>query len=315
MLERELLSSKETESILQSKVETLESQIALQKHEKNLLLQKHEDRINSLDSIVMSLHTQIEEKSNTIAQLVHKMHQMQRALQRGSGPPLNEQTLPILPPKDPPPSEGVYRYNRISRRVRKTTPITGSLPFTNDPNEFADRCSSGSLPSVQLYNSVAKGNGRSLSHGAPPTTPVTRIHSGRSSDRQSCDTEGKSNESWQHGINNHSTKSVLPPIASSDEQLKLPPIVPASPPADTNKVPAAQRLHQRFHLAKTQGLTSAPPSPVRFANYGGNSKDSNVVDETSTPAVVEQSDKGLLMVKHEASKTMLKRLHHQQESK
>ena len=289
--EHTLANSRETVSVLQAKLEATETQVALLKHERYLLMQKFEEQTSTRDTLVASLHSQLEDKSNTIAQLVHKIHQMQRMVQRGGAGlqkggagvlHLQESLLP-LPPKEVPP-DNIHRINRITRRGRKLS----DTPTT-----------------------ISAGNNSLLDYSPP--THIRPINPPSSSSRLSKSYEGRS--LVNHGRNSRDFEPSLregpldlPPGEGSPRtrrvdtpSLRLPPIpLPPGP----------RPRHRRFQLAQSQGLTSAPSS-FRTSNYESGSV-TNRESNGEGRLLESQNDEGKLLVKHESdNRTFFNRIHQQ----
>ncbi len=284
-------------SVLQAKLEATETQVALLKHERYLLMQKFEEQTSTRDTLVASLHSQLEDKSNTVAQLVHRIHQMQTMVQRGGAGfqrggagvlHLQESLLP-LPPKEVPP-ENIHRINRITRRGRKLndTPTT-----------------------------VSAGNNGLLDHSPP--THIRQLNPSSTS-RLSKSYEGRS--LVNHGRNSRDFEPSL-----REGPLDLPPgegpvHSPRTRRVDTPSLrlppiplpPGPRPRHRRFQLAQSQGLTSAPSS-FRTTNYRSESV-TNRESNREGHLLESQNDEGKLMVKHETdNRTFFNRIHHQQQFK
>ena len=270
--------------------------------------------MNTKDSMIASLHSQLEEKSNTVAQLVHKLHQMQRMLQKGGGMLNHQEKQFPQPPKDPPP-ENVYRTTRITRRLRKSngSDITADLGNENGSNK---PLITGSLPSVQFNTSHIPNSGRlSRSYGHTPNESPIMNRRSKESDQSSSksllfqrpsytniiDRNVKSQCTQQQcDLRTNPSKTILPPITMTTNDLAQIPL-----PSD----PKPPQYNRRLRLAKSQGLTSAPCS-LRLSNYG--TKNDPVDDKGLSP----NKEEGRLLVRHGSNGTaLLNHLHHQQESK
>ena len=317
-LQKALIESQQKTSALNNRIEMLESQNALFKHEKHMLMRTFEDKVNEKDKMIMSLHTELEEKSKTLAQVVHKLHQTQRSMQKGSIT-LKQEIISPIPPKDPPP-ESFYRTGRITRRLRRASnpnniltqsPELSSCPSSDSIDETLTRKQSvvtGSLPSVQFSNPSLPHR---LSQSYDHSTTATLVHysnngTGLEQDsatvfqkQASFTTEEMLKTRYrQRGQRYNTNHTVLPPIK---DETKLPPLpLEAKPP----------RSHRRFHLAKSQGLTSAPPCSIRLPNY---KQVIEMDDEEQAPSMRNEGD-GRLLIKHEVGKgnsTILNHIHQQ----
>lgn len=326
-LERALSDSQETVIELQCKLESLEYHIALIKHEKNLMMRKFEEQMNTKDTLIASMHSQLEDKSNTVAQLVHKLHQMQRMLQRGGGssPSLlnREKQFPILS-KDPlVPPENIYRTSRITRRTRRSNVSDNNEHGGHNESDMYTNCTpvTESLPSVKLNIPHTSNTGRlsrsyddHTSNKSPVMTRKSEAEFDQSfnkspSDKSIIKRDIKPQYTRQqgHDLRTNPTKTILPPISTNHihQFVQIP--LPSEPKPQHNR---------RFRLAKTQGLTSAPCS-LRLSNCsdsnysnGDTSHNNNTVAGESEGLLKSPNNEGRLLVKHETKGTMFNHLHH-----
>lgn len=304
--EKALKVSQEAVITLKSQVDTLNEQNALLNHEVVCLVRKTENKLKEKDEVINTLHLQLEDKSNTVAQLVNKLHQTQRLLHKMETKPGNSSfTIPHgvfpTPPKEPPP-EGVYRTGRITRRLRR--PVNSSqLPDISRPSSDSIDESNMTLPSIpstiirsslpnvqlsnpflpqrltQSYEQTSSYSSGNQATGRKPGSPTFSVSPEDLKARENIIHEQISHpQMLQRALHTHPSKPILPPISGSEDELLS--TFPTEP------------SRRRFHLAKAQGLTSAPCSH-RLVNYN-----------TGTSREVEDSDgmnkkDGKLMIKHE----------------
>lgn len=333
-IEQQLQSSQEEVVSLRSQLSLQKEKCGLLKHEIETLKKELHKLSREKEDIIRSSRYQLEEKSTAIAQLVSKLHQTQRMLQK----PLETSEMTATPssiphgyyptpPKEPSPSEGLYRIGRIIRRNQRslTSPQELSSPST-------DSISSGpsstppplialpSLPRPPSKSSIRRAGCPQLTNQIrqPPRGTWDRDLSPSSSQLFGTSTDSqlktrdqiileqvKQPQLLERALKKETSKPVLPPIQSEEDMT-----------VHDFKLQSVSKHHsnrrQRHMLNKKgSGLSSAPCS-VRLMNYA---MSQSVRDEDKDSD--EGEPEGLLMVKHGMNerRELLHKLQHQSDTK
>ena len=308
---------------LRSQLSIQKEKCGLLKHETETLNKKLHKVLREKEDIIRSSKYQLEEKSTTIAKLVSKLHQTQRMLQKPletSGTIATPTSIPQghypMPPKEPSPSEGLYRIGHITRRKQRTLTSPQELGSLS-----TDSISSGpsptpppliplpSLPRPPSKSSIRRAGFPQLTNRIrqPPRDMGDRDLSPNPSQlfAASTDSQLKTRDHVILELKKETSKPVLPPIQSEEDMT-----------IHDFKLQSVSKNHsnrrQRHMLSKKgSGLSSAPCS-VRLMNYATSQ---SIRDEDKDSD--EDEPEGMLMVKHGMNerRELLHKLQHQSDIK
>ena len=150
-LEKELQRNQEKVSFLQSQLVLQREKTALLEQEMCEMRKEIDELCKEKQDIIVSAQQQLDHKSNTITQLVNRLHHNQyllQKLQQNREATLSTTPQPFCPPlpKEPPPTSDVYRTGRITRRLRRT--VTSPHPSIRELNTPPSNERHDSLPEI-----------------------------------------------------------------------------------------------------------------------------------------------------------------------